>query len=67
MKKSNTMTLDEFKDKHYGKRGTPKREKFEAGYEDFKISALLREVGLEKGLTQDEPGCSLHDQSSASQ
>jgi hypothetical protein len=50
MKKSNTITLDEFKDKHYGKRGTPKREEFEAGYEDFKIGVLLREARLEKGL-----------------
>ena len=26
MKKNNTTTLDEFKDKHYGKPGTPKRD-----------------------------------------
>ncbi len=53
-KKNNTMTLDEFKNKHYGKRGTEKREELEAGYENFKIGALLQEARLEKGLTQEE-------------
>ena len=53
-KKSNTMTLDQFKEKHYGKRGTPKRDKLEAGYENFKIGALIHEARLEKGLTQEE-------------
>lgn len=48
------MTLDQFKDKHYGKRGTEKREKLESGYENFKIGALLHEARLEKGLTQEE-------------
>lgn len=53
-KKSNIMTLDQFKDKQYGKRGTAKREKLEAGYENFKIGVLLHEARLEKGLTQEE-------------
>lgn len=53
-KKSNIMTLDQFKDKHYGKRGTAKREGLEAGYENFKIGALLQEARIEKGLTQEE-------------
>ena len=53
-KKSNTMTLDQFKEKHYGKRGTPKRDKLEAGYESFKIGALIHEARLEKGLTQEQ-------------
>ena len=53
-KKSDTMTLDQFKDKHYGKRGTEKREQLEDGYENFKIGALLHEARLEKGLTQEE-------------
>ncbi len=53
-KKSNITTLDEFKDKHFGKRGAAKREEFEAGYENFKIGALLHEARLKKGLTQEE-------------
>jgi ribosome-binding protein aMBF1 (putative translation factor) len=53
-KKTNTLTLDRFKDKHYGKPGTAKREELETGYENFKIGALLHEARLEKGLTQEE-------------
>lgn len=53
-KKNNLMSLDQFKDKHYGKRGTAKREKLEAGFENFKIGVLLHEARLEKGLTQEE-------------
>jgi DNA-binding XRE family transcriptional regulator len=53
-KKNNIMTLDEFKDEHYGKPGTAKRDKLESGYQSFKIGALLQEARLEKGLTQEE-------------
>ena len=53
-KKSNTKTLAEFKDEHFGKRGTPKREKLEAGYETFKLGAMIQEARLEKGMTQEE-------------
>ena len=53
-KKDNITTLKEFKDKHYGKTGTPKRDSLEAGYGNFKIGVLLHEARLEKGLTQEE-------------
>ena len=53
-KKSNILTLEQFKEKHYGKRGTDKREALETGYETFKLGALLHEARLEKGLTQEE-------------
>lgn len=53
-KKSNIMTLGEFKDKHYGVRGTKKREQLEDGYENFKIGALIQEARLEKGMTQEQ-------------
>jgi len=53
-KKSNTMTLDEFKDEQYGKVGTPIRDELELGYEQFKLGALLQEARLEKGMTQAE-------------
>ena len=52
--KSNVITLDQFKDKHYGKHGTAKRDKLEAGYEAFKVGALIHEARLQKGLTQEE-------------
>jgi DNA-binding XRE family transcriptional regulator len=53
-KKNDIMTLDQFKDKHYGKRGTAKRDELEAGYENFKIGALIQEARIERGLTQEE-------------
>ena len=48
------MNLEQLKDKHYGKRGTPKRDKLEAGYKHFKIGYLLREARKNSGLTQQE-------------
>jgi ribosome-binding protein aMBF1 (putative translation factor) len=54
MKKNNRITLEQFKDRHYGKRGTAKREELEAGYENFKMGALIHEARIEKGLTQEE-------------
>jgi len=53
-KKNNILTLEQFKDNHYGKRGTAKRDELEAGYENFKIGVLIHEARLEKGLTQEE-------------
>ncbi len=53
-KTTNTITLDQFKDKHYGKRGTAKREKLEGGFENFKLGAMLHAARLERGLTQEE-------------
>lgn len=35
-KKDNIMTLDQFKDKHYGKPGNKKRDQLETDYENFK-------------------------------
>jgi DNA-binding XRE family transcriptional regulator len=53
-KNKNLMTLEEFKETNYGKRGTKKRDELEGGYENFKIGVLLQEARLEKGLTQEE-------------
>ncbi|MBS1518570.1 MAG: helix-turn-helix transcriptional regulator [Bacteroidetes bacterium] len=53
-KKSKVLTLEQFKEKHYGKPGAAKRDKLEAGYENFKIGVLLFEARREKGLTQEE-------------
>jgi len=52
--KNNNVTLDQFKDKHYGKQGTAKRDNLQAGYDNFKLGALLHDARLEKGLTQEE-------------
>jgi len=52
--KNNILTIEQFKDIHYGKTGTAKRDKLEAGYENFKIGTLIHDARLEKGLTQEE-------------
>ena len=53
-KNKNLMSLEEFKDKNYGKRGAKKRDELEAGYENFKVGVLLHQARLEKGLTQEQ-------------
>lgn len=53
-RKDDMMTLEQFKEKHYGKRGTAKRDKLEEGYQAFKIGALIHEARLERGLTQEQ-------------
>jgi DNA-binding XRE family transcriptional regulator len=54
IKKNNILTLEEFKDKHYGKRGSAAREKLEEGYEIFRIGPMIQEARIEKGLTQEQ-------------
>ena len=51
---NNLISLDQFIETQYGKRGTSKREQFESGYENFKIGFLLQQARIEKGLTQEE-------------
>jgi len=52
--RNNTFTLEQFKEKNYGAKGTLNREKLEAGYQNFKLGALLQEARLSAGLTQEE-------------
>lgn len=53
-KKNNLTTLEEFKEKNYGKRGTKERDELEAGYENFKMGALIHDTRLEMGMTQEQ-------------
>ncbi|WP_204356558.1 hypothetical protein [Arcticibacterium luteifluviistationis] len=53
MKKNSLMTLEDFKERHFGKVGTTKRDELDAGYENFRIGTMLQEARLEKGLTQE--------------
>ncbi len=53
-KKNNIKSLDQFVNEQYGKKGTPKRDKLEKGYESFKLGVILQQARLEKGLTQEE-------------
>lgn len=41
-------------DKQYGKRGTDKRNKYEAEFETFKLGVMLQELRKEQGLTQEQ-------------
>ncbi len=54
MKNNNLQSLEDFKDAHYGQRGTPRRDELERGYEEFKLGVLLQEARLEKGMTQQQ-------------
>jgi ribosome-binding protein aMBF1 (putative translation factor) len=53
-KNKNLTTLEEFKEKNYGKIGTKERDELEAGYENFKIGALIHNARIEKGMTQEQ-------------
>lgn len=52
--KSKVLNLDQFKEKHYGVKGSEKRDALDAGYENFKIGSMIHDARLEKGLTQEE-------------
>jgi DNA-binding XRE family transcriptional regulator len=52
--KNNIKTLDQFIDEEYGKKGTAKRDKFEKGYEAFKLGFLIQQARLQKGMTQEQ-------------
>ena len=52
--KNNTKTLAQLIDEQYGKKGTAKRDKFDKGYETFKLGAMIHDARLEKGLTQEQ-------------
>ena len=53
-KNKNLTILEEFKEKNYGKIGTKERDELEAGYENFKIGALIHDARIEKGMTQEQ-------------
>ena len=53
-KNKNLMTLEEFKEKNFGKRGTKERNELEAGYEAFKIGAFIHDTRVEMGMTQEQ-------------
>jgi ribosome-binding protein aMBF1 (putative translation factor) len=53
-KNPNTKSLDQLKEKYYGKKGTRKREELEQGYEEFKLGFMIKEARIKSGLTQQE-------------
>lgn len=57
MKKTENSNLTSFADhlnQEYGKRGTEKRDSFEAGFEAFKLGVMLQELRKSNGLTQEQ-------------
>ncbi|MDZ4807310.1 MAG: helix-turn-helix transcriptional regulator [Bacteroidota bacterium] len=57
MKKKASKNLTSFVehiDEQFGKRGTAKREKYEQGYEAFKLGVLIQEMRVKKNLTQEQ-------------
>lgn len=53
-KMENMTSFDEFLDREYGKKGTNQREKYDQGFEVFKLGVILQELRKEKGLTQEQ-------------
>ena len=53
-KNKNLMTLEDFKEVNYSKRGTKERDELEAGYYAFKIGALIHDNRIEMGMTQEQ-------------
>ena len=41
-------------DQQYGKSGAPAREKFEEGFEAFKLGVMIQELRKENGMTQEQ-------------
>lgn len=50
----NLKSLADHLDEQYGVRGTAEREKFEEGFEAFKLGVMLQELRKEEGLTQEQ-------------
>lgn len=52
--KANTKTLSQIVEEQYGPKGSAKRDRYEKGYANFKLGALIHEARLEKGMTQEQ-------------
>jgi HTH-type transcriptional regulator / antitoxin HipB len=53
-KTNKIVSLKDHIDGKYGPRGTKKREKFERGYEAFKLGVILQELRKKNNLTQEQ-------------
>lgn len=53
-RKNKIVKFDDHLVKEYGKRGTAKREKYERGFEAFKLGVMLQELRKQKNMTQQE-------------
>lgn len=53
-KNKNLTSLEDLISQEYGLTGTPLRNEFEAGYNDFKIGMMIQQARKEKGMTQEQ-------------
>lgn len=51
---NNLTTFADHLDAQYGKRGTEMREKYEEGFEVFKLGVMLQDLRKEQGMTQEQ-------------
>ncbi|MBA4304117.1 MAG: transcriptional regulator [Sphingobacteriaceae bacterium] len=51
---SNLTSFSDHLDELYGLPGTTEREKYELGFEAFKLGVMLQEMRKEEGLTQEQ-------------
>jgi DNA-binding XRE family transcriptional regulator len=51
---NNLTSFEDHLDQQYGKIGTPEREKFEEGFEAFKLGVIIQELRKKNGLTQEQ-------------
>jgi len=56
MKKANTTTWADLKDKVYGEKGTLRRDPLDRELKSFKIGLMLREAREKKKMSQDQLG-----------
>jgi HTH-type transcriptional regulator / antitoxin HipB len=52
--KNSLISWDDHLDQKYGKIGTPSRDKYEQGFDAFKLGVLLQEARKKKKMTQQE-------------
>lgn len=50
----NVKTFDQLLDEKYGKKGTEKRDRFDADSLAFRIGVMLKEARVEANMTQEE-------------
>ncbi len=52
--KTKIVTFEAHLDREYGARGTKKREKYEHGFEAFKLGVMLQELRAKNNMTQQQ-------------
>ena len=52
--KNNITTFEDHLDQEYGKIGTPSRDKYEQGFEAFKLGVILQEMRKKQKMTQEQ-------------